>query len=122
MLNKPQNITKIEDRRPTPRLGNSDQATSQAISAKADRLCNSHRVILLGPGKALVIGDHDTYDVIKLSYRWSCNCMWGRYKSHWCDCSHIVAVRRALKNPRCQAPVARLAEILHNTLNSVEVA
>lgn len=121
MSNKSHNITKIEDHRPATRLGTSDQ-WSQAISAKADRLCNNHRVILLAPGKALVIGDHDTYDVIKLSYRWSCNCVWGRYKSHYCDFSHIVAVRRALKSPRCPAPVARLAEILHNTLNSMEVA
>lgn len=120
MSNKSQNITKIEDHRPAARL-NSDQGISPAVSAKADRLCNNHRVILLAPGKALVIGDRDTYDVIKLSYRWSCNCVWGRYKSHYCDCSHIVAVRRAMKNPRCQAPV-RLAEILHNTLNSMEVA
>ena len=122
MSNKPQDITKIENHRPAARL-NSDQGISPAISAKADRLCNGHRVILLGQSKALVIGDHDTYDVIKLSFRWSCNCAWGRYKSH-CGgyCSHIVAVRRALKNPRSQVPVARLAELLHNTLNSMEVA
>ena len=119
MYNKPQNITKLEDSRLATRVSNPDQGISRSISAKADRLCNSHRVILLGLGKALVIGDHDTYDVIKLSYRWSCG---GRYKSHYCDCSHIVAVRRAMKNPRCQAPVARLAELLHNTLNSMEVA
>ncbi|MCW5870596.1 MAG: hypothetical protein KIS61_25290 [Candidatus Eremiobacteraeota bacterium] len=112
----------MEDSRPATSFGNPDQGISRSISAKADRLCNSHRVILLGQTKALVIGDHDTYDVIKLSFRWSCNCTWGRYKSHGGDCSHIVAVRRALKNPRCQAPVARLAEILHNTLNSMEVA
>ena len=122
MYNNPQSKTKLEDSRPASRVGYPDQGTSRYISAKADRLCNNHRVILLGHGKALVIGDHDTYDVIKLSFRWSCNCTWGRYESHFCDCSHIVAVRRAQKNPRCQAPVARLAEILHNTLNSMEVA
>jgi hypothetical protein len=122
MYNKPQKINRIEKSRRAPRLGSPDQTTSRATSVKADRLCNNHRVIVLGRSKALVMGDNDTYDVIKLSFRWSCNCTWGRYKSHCCDCSHIVAVRRAQKNPRCQAPVARLAEILHNTLNSMEVA
>ncbi|MFN8607185.1 MAG: hypothetical protein U0931_06615 [Vulcanimicrobiota bacterium] len=73
-------------------------------------------------GKTLFNDDHGTYDFIKLSYRCSCNFVWGRYKIHCCDYSHIVAVRRAKKNARCQAPVARLAEILHNTLNSMEVA
>ena len=92
----------------------------RAISDKADRLCASHRVILLGAGKALVIGDHDTYDVVKLSFRWTCNCLWGRFKSHWCDCSHIVAVRRALKDSSSQVPVARLADLLHNALNSID--
>ena len=39
----------------------------KSISEKADRLNKNHRVILLSDVKALVIGDHDTYDVIKLS-------------------------------------------------------
>ena len=90
----------------------------KSIQEKADRLKQNYRVILLGPGQALVIGDHDTYDVIKLSYRWSCNCQWGRFKSHWTDCSHVVAVRKALKDPASQAPVARLAEILHDAIHS----
>ncbi|MBS2039156.1 hypothetical protein JST97_29505 [bacterium] len=90
----------------------------KSISEKADRLNKNHRVILLSDVKALVIGDHDTYDVIKLSFRWSCNCQWGRFKSHWADCSHVVAVRTALKDPASQAPVARLAEILHDAIHS----
>ena len=89
-----------------------------SISEKADRLNKNHRVILLSDVKALVIGDHDTYDVIKLSFRWSCNCQWGRFKSHWADCSHVVAVRSALQDPAGQAPVARLAEILHDAIHS----
>ena len=88
------------------------------ISEKADRLHKNCRVILLSNVKALVIGDHDTYDVIKMSYRWSCNCQWGRFKSHWTDCSHVVAVRKALQDPASQAPVARLAEIIHDALHS----
>lgn len=90
----------------------------KSISEKAERLNKNHRVILLSDVKALVIGDHDTYDVIKLSFRWSCNCQWGRFKSHWTDCSHVVAVRKALKDPASQAPVARLAEILHDGFHS----
>lgn len=90
----------------------------QTISGKAERLYKSYRVILLGPTKALVIGDHDTYDVIKLSYRWTCNCLWGRYKSHWSDCSHIGAVRKALQDPSSQAPVARLAELVQDAMDS----
>ncbi len=88
----------------------------KSIAEKATRLHKSFRVILLGGDKALVIGDRDTYDVIRLSHRWTCNCLWGRYKSHWCECSHILAVRKALKDPSSQAPVARLAELLHNAL------
>jgi len=94
----------------------------KTISGKAERLYKSSRVILLSATSALVIGDHDTYDVTRLSYRWTCNCLWGRYKSHWCDCSHIVAVRKALKDPSSQAPVARLAEMLHDAINARESA
>ncbi len=91
--------------------------STKTIFVKADRLYRSYRVILLGATNALVIGDHDTYDVTKLSYRWTCNCLWGRYKSHWCDCSHIVAVRKALQDPSSQAPVARLAQLLQDAIN-----
>ncbi len=86
----------------------------KTISQKADRLHKNYRVILLAPGQALVIGDHDTYDVTKLSFRWKCNCLWGRYKGQWSDCSHVVAVRKALLDPGSQAPVARLAELLQS--------
>ena len=94
----------------------------KTISGKAERLYRSYRVILLSGTNALVIGDRDTYDVTKLDYRWTCNCLWGRFKSHWRDCSHIGAVRKALKDPSSQAPVARLAELLHNVIAARESA
>ena len=84
----------------------------KTINAKADRLKKNYRVILLSQTQALVIGDHDTYDVTKLSYRWSCNCPWGRRKGHWSACSHVGAVHQALLDPNSQAPVARLADLL----------
>ncbi len=85
---------------------------SKAITEKADRLHKNYRVILLTSTQALVIGDHDTYDVTKLSFRWKCNCPWGRYKGHWSECSHVAAVHKALLDPNSQVPVARLAELL----------
>ena len=84
----------------------------KTIKEKADRLKQNYRVILLGPGQALVIGDHDTYDVTRLSFRWSCNCPWGRHKGRWAECSHVVAVRQAELDPKSQAPVAKLAGLL----------
>jgi len=94
----------------------------KTISEKADRLQQNHRVILLGPGQALVIGDHDTYDVTMLSYRWSCNCPWGRHKGRRSECSHVLAVRRAQMDPQSQAPVARLAGLLQELKSMKESA
>jgi hypothetical protein len=94
----------------------------KSITDKADRLKKNYRVILLGPGQALVIGDHDTYDVTRLSFRWSCNCLWGRHKGHWSECSHVVAVRKALLDPESQAPVARLAGLLQEVKRLKESA
>lgn len=85
----------------------------ESISQKADRLKKSYRVILTGGSEALVIGDHDTYRVSRLlGDRWRCTCPWGRYRGHWKECSHVVAVKRARKDPSSQAPVIRLAGIL----------
>lgn len=90
--------------------------TSKTRQQKADRLMRNHRVILLGPLKAVVIGDHDTYDLVRLGGRWKCSFPWGQRKSHWSDCSHILALRRSLVDPNNQAPVARLAELLSKAL------
>ena len=84
----------------------------KTIKEKANRLKQNYRVILLGPGQALFIGDPDTYDVTRLSFRWSCNCPWGRHKGRWAECSHVVAVRQDQLDPRSQAPVAKLAGLL----------
>lgn len=84
------------------------------VSLKADRLVQNHRVILFGPNQAVVIGDHDTYTVEKRVQAWSCTCPWARFRGHWSHCSHIVAVKRAQKNPASQTPVARLAEMLND--------
>ena len=85
--------------------------TRETISEKADRLNGNYRVILTGYHQALVIGDHDTYNV-KRDRNWECTCRWGRYRGRWKHCSHVVAVQRALKDPSSQAPVARLADLL----------
>ena len=84
----------------------------ETISKKADRLKANFRAILLSGTHAVVIGDHDTYEVVRVGSKWTCNCLWGRLKSHWADCSHVVSVRRALQDPNSQAPVARLADML----------
>lgn len=89
----------------------------ETVSQKADRLKKNHRVILTGPSQALVIGDHNTYGVAKPYGRWMCDCPWGRYKGHWKHCSHIVAVKRALKDPTSQEPVKKLAEMLQKGEN-----
>ena len=94
----------------------------KTITDKAERLKKNYRVILLGPGQALVIGDHDTYDLTKLSYRWSCNCPWGRHKGRWSECSHVVAVHKAMLDPHSQAPVARLAGLLQEVKRLKESA
>lgn len=84
----------------------------ESISQKADRLKQNYRVILTAPREGLVIGDHDTYTVAKRNGRWTCSCPWGLYRGHWKYCSHVVAARRAIKDPMSQGPVARLAEML----------
>ena len=89
----------------------------ETISTKAERLKTNFRVILLAGNQAIVVGDHDIYDVIRVGQKWTCNCRWGRYKSHWSLCSHVVAVRRALHDPSSQVPVARLAEMLRLALS-----
>ncbi|MBI3927367.1 MAG: hypothetical protein HY319_17650 [Armatimonadetes bacterium] len=85
---------------------------AETVSQKADRLRRNYRVILTGPNRGLVIGDHDTYEVAETLGGWTCTCPWGRYKGHLKSCSHVVAARRALKDPVSQAPVVRLAEML----------
>ena len=89
----------------------------ETISNKADRLKSNFRAILLSGTQAIVIGDHDTYNVVRVGPKWSCNCKWGRLKSHWADCSHVVSVRRALKDPSSQVPVARLADLVNLALS-----
>ncbi len=84
----------------------------ETISQKADRLVGNYRVIVTGLAQAMVIGDHDTYQVDKFQGRWRCNCRWGRYQGHWKHCSHVVAAQRALKDPASQAPVAKLADLV----------
>lgn len=84
----------------------------ESISQKADRLKRNYRVIQTGWSEGVVIGDHDTYTVTQVGNRWTCTCPWGRFKGHLKDCSHVVAFRRALQDPMCQAPVTRLAELI----------
>lgn len=94
----------------------------KTVTDKAERLKKNYRVILVAPGQALVIGDHDTYDVTQLSFRWSCNCPWGRRKGRWSDCSHVMAVRQAQMDPTSQGPVARLAGLLQELKQMKESA
>ena len=88
-----------------------DKKRYESISEKANRLNENHRVILIGFATALVIGDHDTHKVEKKGNRWSCDCKWKRHQG-WRDCSHIVAVKGARKDPSSQIAVARLADLL----------
>lgn len=83
------------------------------IVARAEHLCRNHRVLLVSYQQAFVIGDRDTYEVVRLGQRWSCTCPWARLKAHWTGCAHVTAVRMALKDPSSQVPVARLTEMLH---------
>lgn len=84
----------------------------ESIPDKAQRLKANFRVILVRAGLALVIGDHGTYKVEKGCSRWSCDCKRGRYRGAWRECSHILAVKSARKDPASQEPVARLADWL----------
>lgn len=88
------------------------QRNYETTKDKANRLIENHRVILTGFGTALVIGDHDTYKVEKKGLHWTCDCKWARFRGHLKDCSHIVAVKKARKEPESQMVVARLADLL----------
>ena len=88
------------------------QRNYESKNEKAERLLENHRVILTGFRKAMAIGDHQTYLVEKKGSQWSCDCKWGCYRGAWTDCSHVIAVKRARKDPLSQAPVARLADLL----------
>ena len=88
------------------------QRNYESTNDKALRLLENHRVILTGFQKAVVIGDHQTYLVEKKGDIWTCDCKWGRYQGAWKDCSHVIAVKKARKDPLGQAPVARLADLL----------
>ena len=89
----------------------------ESRTTKAERLRQNHRVVLLNHGKAVVIGDHNTYDLIKLGQKWRCSCPWGRHNHDWSECSHVIALRRALLDPDSLAPVARLAELLNQAVD-----
>ena len=88
------------------------QRNYESTIDKAVRLIENHRVILTGFGTGLVIGDHDTYQVEKKGLHWSCDCKWARVRGHLKDCSHIVTVKRARKEPQSQVAVAKLADLL----------
>lgn len=84
---------------------------SQAVTAKAIRLATNFRVVMLNTTKALVIGDHGTYDVQQFGgERWTCNCPWGQMGFRRGECSHVTAVR--MQTPETQAVVAPLAAIV----------
>jgi predicted nucleic acid-binding Zn finger protein len=88
------------------------QRNYESTTDKALRLSENHRVILTGFVMALVIGDNDTYQVEKNGLQWSCDCKWAKFRGAWKDCSHIIAVKRARKEPQSQVAVARLADLL----------
>ena len=85
---------------------------SVAVIAKAQRLGQGNRVVILSSFHALVIGDHATYDVTKFGEKLTCNCKWGLTCGHRGPCSHILAVQAA--TPESQAPVAKLAALLND--------
>lgn len=84
----------------------------ETVAEKAYRLKSNHRVILLEPDSAIVIGDHDTYGVNRLGSCWFCSCPWGRKEETYKHCSHVLATKLARKDPASQEPVARLADLL----------
>ena len=99
-----------------PTKGEPITMNSKTTALKASRLIENHRVILVAYGQALVIGSHDTYHVNKTGHRYTCNRPWGRHKNYRIECSHIQAVRKALKDPASQVPVDRIAELLDNAI------
>lgn len=88
------------------------------VQSKAIRLATNFRVVMIGETKAVVIGDHGTYDVQKFGDRWTCNCPWGRMGFRRGECSHMTAVR--MQTPETQAVVAPLAAILQAGLANLQ--
>lgn len=83
---------------------------SQNVVAKALRLASNYRVVMLSSTKAVVIGDHGTYDVQDFGHGWTCGCAWGRMGFRRGECSHITAVR--MQTPETQAVVAPLRAVI----------
>lgn len=84
---------------------------SQNVVAKALRLASNFRVVMVTESKALVIGDHGTYDVHQWDGgRFTCNCPWGQMGFRRGECSHITAVR--MQTPETQAVVAPLRAVI----------
>lgn len=91
---------------------------SKTVSDKAQRLGQSNRVVLLSTFRAVVIGDHSTYDVQQFGGRWRCNCKWGQTCAHRGPCSHVLAVQAA--TPEQQAAVAPLAAVINAGLAKMQ--
>lgn len=91
---------------------------SRFVSDKAQRLGQSNRVVMLSTFRAMVIGDHGTYDVQQFGGRWCCNCKWGLTCAHRGPCSHVLAVQAA--TPETQAAVAPLAVVLNAGLAKLQ--
>lgn len=88
------------------------------VQSKALRLATNFRVVMLSESKAVVIGDHNTYDVQQWSGRWTCNCPWGRMGFRRGECSHVTAVR--MQTPETQAVVAPLAAVIKAGLEKMQ--
>ena len=80
------------------------------VQTKAIRLATNFRVVMVNATKALVIGDHGTYDVQDFGHGWRCNCPWGQMGFRRGECSHVTAVR--MQTPETQAVVAPLAAVI----------
>lgn len=94
------------------------EQASAAVSAKAQRLSGGNRVVMLATFRAMVIGDHGTYDVQQFGGRWRCNCKWGLTCAHRGPCSHILAVQAT--TPESQSAVAPLAAMLNAGLAKMQ--
>lgn len=117
----PSPLTQPSSMQPRLALGCTNQpkgepltVNSKTTAIKGNRPIENHRVILVAYGQALVIGDHDTYHVNKIRHRCTCDCRWGRHKNCWGECSHVQAMRKALKDVASQVPADRIARLLHN--------
>ncbi|GMU52605.1 MAG: hypothetical protein AMXMBFR33_17510 [Candidatus Xenobia bacterium] len=86
----------------------------ETVPQKAKRLVEDYRTILTSLSTAVVIGDHNTYKLARVGYRWTCDCNWFRYRGRTKPCSHVLAVEAAVQNPESQTPVLRLASMLGN--------